>query len=175
MQVYIVRHTSVDVPFGICYGQTDVPVREASFVQEAEVVKKNLAALAFDAVFTSPLTRAVRLAAHCGYPDAQRDERLKELNFGEWEWTFIYENDSPEVLYWFSHQVQARCPGGESFLDMQARLKDFIEEQRPRYERICLFAHGGIHLCAKMLHGVTFQNDVFMHLPPYGSVVRYDF
>lgn len=175
MEVYIVRHTSVDVPPAICYGQTDVPVREDSFLQEAEAVKETLAALTFEAVFTSPLTRCVRLATHCGYLDARRDARLKELDFGEWEWTFIYENPSPEVHYWFNHQVEARTPGGESFLDMQARLSAFIEEQRPHYQRICLFAHGGIHLCAQLLRGVKFDNDLFMHLPPYGSVVKYDF
>ena len=159
MEVYIVRHTSVDVPPAICYGQTDVPVREDSFLQEAEAVKETLATLTFEAVFT----------------DARRDARLKELDFGEWEWTFIYENPSPEVHYWFNHQVEARTPGGESFLDMQARLSAFIEEQRPHYQRICLFAHGGIHLCAQLLRGVKFDNDLFMHLPPYGSVVKYDF
>jgi len=25
------------------------------------------------------------------------------------------------------------------------------------------------------LRGVKFDNDLFMHLPPYGSVVKYDF
>lgn len=175
MEVYIVRHTSVDVPYQICYGQTDVPVREASFEQEAEAVKERLASLTFEAVFTSPFTRCVRLASYCGYPDARRDDRLKELYFGEWEWTFIYENHSPEVRYWFTHQVEARTPGGESFLDMQARLSAFIEEQRAHYQRICLFAHGGIDLCARMLRGVTFDNDVFSYLPAYGSVAKYDF
>ena len=82
MKVYIVRHTSVDVPYDIFYGQTDVPVRENSFVEEATRVKEKIAPLSFDAVFTSPLTRCVRLATFCGYGDAMRDERLKELNFG---------------------------------------------------------------------------------------------
>ena len=26
MVVYLIRHTSVDVPQGVCYGQTDVPL-----------------------------------------------------------------------------------------------------------------------------------------------------
>ena len=41
MKVYLVRHTSVDVAPGTCYGQTDVPLR-ASFQEEAEVCKKAL-------------------------------------------------------------------------------------------------------------------------------------
>ena len=34
MEVILIRHTSVDVPVGICYGQTDVPLKE-SFEEEA--------------------------------------------------------------------------------------------------------------------------------------------
>ena len=33
MEVIFIRHTSVDVPPGVCYGQTDVPLRH-SFEQE---------------------------------------------------------------------------------------------------------------------------------------------
>ena len=41
MEIYLVRHTSVDVPAGYAYGQTDVPLRP-SFEDEAEAVKKTL-------------------------------------------------------------------------------------------------------------------------------------
>ena len=29
MEVIFIRHTSVDVPPGVCYGQTDVPLRNS--------------------------------------------------------------------------------------------------------------------------------------------------
>ena len=41
MEVIFIRHTSVDVPLGVCYGQTDVPLRN-SFEQEAAVTSGNL-------------------------------------------------------------------------------------------------------------------------------------
>ena len=34
MVVYLIRHTSVDVPQGVCYGQTDVPLKP-TFEEEA--------------------------------------------------------------------------------------------------------------------------------------------
>ena len=40
MRVTLVRHTSVDVPQGTCYGHTDVPVK-TSFPEEAALVKSN--------------------------------------------------------------------------------------------------------------------------------------
>lgn len=85
MEVILIRHTSVDVPPGVCYGQTDVPLKP-TFEQEAAVTQENLKAfLPFDHVYTSPLTRCVRLATYCGYPDAERDKRIMEINFGSWE------------------------------------------------------------------------------------------
>ena len=47
MEIYLVRHTSVDVPAGYAYGQTDVPLRP-SFEDEAEAVKKTLSGHIFD-------------------------------------------------------------------------------------------------------------------------------
>ena len=89
MEVTFIRHTSVDVPPGVCYGQSDVPLRD-SFEQEAAITSENLKAYRpqgrdFDHVYTSPLSRCVRLATYCGYPDAERDKRIMEINFGDWE------------------------------------------------------------------------------------------
>ena len=84
MDIYLIRHTSVDVPAGTCYGQTDVPLKP-SFEAEAATVKKELDRYAFDAVYTSPLSRCTRLAAYCGYPEALRDDRLKEIHMGDWK------------------------------------------------------------------------------------------
>ena len=51
MEIYLVRHTSVDIPAGYAYGQTDVPLRP-SFEDEAEAVKKNLSGHTFDKVWS---------------------------------------------------------------------------------------------------------------------------
>ena len=88
MDVFLIRHTSVDVPAGTCYGHTDVALCP-TFPEEAARVKQQLDAHTFDAVYTSPLSRCTRLAAYCGYPDALRDDRLKEMNMGAWEMQFF--------------------------------------------------------------------------------------
>ena len=66
MEITLIRHTAVDVPPGVCYGQTDVPLKD-SFEQEAAATLERLKASmpeggTFDHVYTSPLTRCVRLA-----------------------------------------------------------------------------------------------------------------
>ncbi len=84
MDVFLIRHTSVDVPKGFCYGATDVALTD-SFTTEAEAVRKRLQGVTFDEVFTSPLSRAVRLAAYCGYGDALVDDTVTELDLGDEE------------------------------------------------------------------------------------------
>lgn len=56
MVIYLMRHTAVDVPQGVCYGQTDVPLKP-TFETEATQTAANLQGLSFDKVYTSPLTR----------------------------------------------------------------------------------------------------------------------
>ena len=41
MNIYLIRHTSVDVPKGLCYGQSDVPLRP-TFEIEAAVTKAKI-------------------------------------------------------------------------------------------------------------------------------------
>ena len=73
MEVVLIRHTSVAVPKGTCYGQTDVPVAD-TFEQEAAATRAVLGRYGqFDAVFSSPLTRARLLAAACGYEQPVRE------------------------------------------------------------------------------------------------------
>ena len=84
MEVILIRHTSVAVPRGTCYGWSDVDVSE-SFEQEAAMTKKKLEGMVFDHVFSSPLRRARKLAAYCGYDNPTLDDRLKEMNMGDWE------------------------------------------------------------------------------------------
>lgn len=66
MRLVLIRHTSVAVPRGICYGQTDVPLAD-SFPDEATMVKQRLSRYHFDCVYSSPLSRCVKLARFCGY------------------------------------------------------------------------------------------------------------
>lgn len=79
MKIVLIRHTSVDVAQGVCYGHTDVALAP-TFAEEARAVADKLRGYKFDRVYTSPLSRCVKLAEACGYPDAIRDRRLKEID-----------------------------------------------------------------------------------------------
>ena len=193
MEVYLVRHTSVDVPRGICYGQSDVPVRD-TFPQEAAAVKAKLqhlvekgflpdsapvehssavAPLHFDAVYTSPLGRCTKLAQFCGYGDAPREQRIKEMNFGDWEMQDYSAIKDPHLQVWFNDWVNVRTSGGESFADQLHRVGEFLQELKDSgKETVLLFCHGGVLACAKVLGGKIGVREAFSTLDDYGSIIK---
>lgn len=175
MNVYLVRHTSVDVPRSICYGQSDVPLK-ATFPQEAAVVKEklqNLAPIHFDAVYTSPLSRCTRLAEFCGYATALREPRILEMNFGNWEMQDYNSIEDPHLQVWFNDWVNVRTSGGESFKDQLHRVGEFLQELKDAgKENVLLFCHGGVLACAKVLQGRIDIKDAFSKLDDYGSIIQ---
>lgn len=173
MEIYLIRHTSVDVPAGYAYGQTDVPLKP-TFEEEAEEVKKGLNDHTFDKVWTSPLTRCVRLANYCGFPEAEREDRIKEVNFGEWEMKSWNELSSdPRSEAWFKDWVNNPTPNGESLQDQYDRVSDFLNELRKSgLQKVCLFAHGGVLTCARVYAGEYPLQDAFKNVPSYGAIVK---
>lgn len=172
MEITFIRHTSVDVPQGVCYGQTDVPLKE-SFREEAARTAEQLKEDTFDAVFVSPLTRCTRLAEYCGYKNAIRDERIMELNFGEWEMQKFDEICDPRLQEWYNDYYHVAATGGESFMMQLQRVSEFLDEVRSKgYERIAVFAHGGVLLCAQIYAGTLTKEEAFGALTPYGGIVR---
>lgn len=173
MKVTLIRHTSVDVPQGTCYGQTDVPVK-ASFPEEAELVKTNLSAYTpFDKVYCSPLTRAVQLATYCGYPDAQRDKRLLELNMGDWEMKNYDDIIDAYAQHWYKDYMHLPTPNGESFEMQLHRVSEFLDELRQQpYQNVAIFAHGGILIAAQVYAGLVPFEEGFKALVPYGGIVQ---
>lgn len=176
MNIYLIRHTSVDVPAGYAYGQTDVLLRP-SFEEEAEKVKESLSGLTFDKVWCSPLTRCVRLASHCGYPDAVREDRVKELNFGEWEmksWEDL--SSDPRSEAWFADWINIRTPNGESLKDQYDRVSSFLDEIRKSgMQDVCIFAHGGVLTCARVYAGEYGIEEAFKNVPSYGELIKLSF
>lgn len=175
--ITFIRHTSVDVPRGVCYGRTDVPLA-SSFAEEAEAVRQRLQPTQFDSVFTSPLSRAVRLAAYCGYPHATKEARLLELDFGEWEmrdYDTLYHSDH-RFAYWCEHYCNTATPHGESVEDQARRLAEFLSDLQARStdnvdRHYAAFCHGGILAIALANSQCKPLHQAFENVPPYGSVV----
>lgn len=175
MKITLIRHTSVDVPKGTCYGQTDVPLRD-TFTEEAAITAGNINHETFDKVFVSPLSRCVRLADYCGYSDAIRDNRIMELNFGEWEMQHFEHITDPVIQEWFANFLHVPPTGGESFMMQFERVSRFLDElQGSNYDHVAAFTHGGVILCAQVYAGLIKFEEAFDRVTPYGGIVELQF
>jgi alpha-ribazole phosphatase len=170
MKIYLVRHTSVAVPKGVCYGQTDVPL-STSFEEEALIVKEKLAAIHPNAVFTSPLNRCLWLACFCGFDNAMQDNRLKELHFGDWEnrpW------DEIDMSVWAADWINPPAPSGESFMRMYERVAAFFDQlSRDAHNTVIIFTHGGVINCARIYFQQTDIPHAFAWTPANGEIVEF--
>lgn len=113
MKITLIRHTRVAVETGICYGWSDVGVAP-SFETEASRVKENISNEQFDIVYSSPLSRCRKLAAFCGFHEPILDDRLKELNFGEWEMKKWDDLTDPRLELWYKDWIHLPAEEGKA-------------------------------------------------------------
>jgi alpha-ribazole phosphatase len=175
MELILIRHTAVAVPFGTCYGQSDVQLKN-SFEEEAEIVKSKLKEYNIGNVYTSPLSRCTRLADYCGYNDAERDDRLKEMFMGDWEMQMFNDINDPQLLKWGENYYYERTTNGESFEDMFKRVSSFLDEIKEKEKNInkktAIFAHGGVLLSAQLYSGNVKIEGIYSDLTPYGGIIE---
>ncbi|WP_437620473.1 histidine phosphatase family protein [Sorangium sp. So ce1151] len=125
------RHAPVPLA-GVCYGRLDVAA-ELSAEAVATTIERALGDLGLRprAIWSSPLSRcagpAAELAARLGVPHAV-DERLLEIAYGAWEgraWSDIERDDPIAYAAWLDGWERAGPPGGESALEVEARVRSF--------------------------------------------------
>jgi probable phosphoglycerate mutase len=120
-------------------GRTDVPLTEEGRVQ-AELLATSLAGIAFERVYTSPLSRAADTCRLAGLGEAceVRDELL-EWDYGDYEGRTTAEirEERPDWLLW-----RDGCPAGESAAEVGARVDRLLAELDGVAGAVALFAHG---------------------------------
>jgi alpha-ribazole phosphatase len=175
MEVYLVRHTETVCEKGICYGQSDVGIREP---YEA-IFESILNQLPQDAIlYSSPLQRCAILAKHIlentQIDSIIEDSRLMEMNFGDWElekWDAIPQ----EILNpWMEDFVNVCVPNGESFVDLHDRVLDFLDKELTEEIKkpVIIVAHAGVirsFLCK--INDVSLK-DAFQNKVNYGDVIK---
>lgn len=132
LELILVRHGETDSnKRGTYSGWTDTPLNEKGLVQASETARK-LEGVKFDAVYCSPLTRAVQTAeiitaGQCGIRTA---EPLKEHNFGIWEdmtHAGILEKYPEQAAAWEKDWMNYVIEGGESAMQSYKRISGFID------------------------------------------------
>jgi len=152
LSVYLLRHgeTSYNADGNRYCGRTDIELT-AKGVKQAEMIKSQLAEIKIDAVYSSPLIRAKHTAQLATGRDVIPDERLIEVDFGDWENKtkdeFIIEN--PDLWYkWMMDPGNTRAGGtGENGNAVVKRVNDFYDEMLTKHPdgTIVVVGHNGIN------------------------------
>ncbi|AOW11107.1 alpha-ribazole phosphatase [Flavobacterium gilvum] len=175
MEVYLVRHTETVCEKGICYGQSDVGIREPYDA----IFESILSQLPQEAVlYSSPLQRCTILARHIQknskIESIIEDSRLMEMHFGDWElksWDAIPR----EVLDpWMEDFVNVNVPNGESFVELDFRVREFLDNKlsKKHTKPVIIVAHSGVIrsiLCK--INNLPLQ-EAFTTQLDYGVVIK---
>ena len=145
MKLFFLRHTSLNVEIDVFYGQTDLDVSD-NFEEEVELIKKKILDFNIDTgsikVYSSPLKRCVKLTNRL--TDTYIiDERIKEMNLGDWEMKKMSSISKKEKLEWENNLLSFKIPNGESNDEFLKRLKSFLEDIFKVNEDALIVCHAG--------------------------------
>ncbi len=148
MKIYLTRHGQTDYnKKRMMQGRSDIPLNEVGIAQATER-RKQLGDIKFDAVYASPLKRAVKTASIIGNVSEDEiitDERIIEANFGKYELKNYYATGIPMMAYWSLPEIFPAPKGVETIKEMIDRTASFIEElEKKDYETVLVACHGGI-------------------------------
>jgi alpha-ribazole phosphatase len=109
---------------------------------DARALARRVVSYEVEAVYASPLPRAVRTAEAIGLP-VQVDERLREIDFGDVEG--LRFDELPPTLQdeLLASPTSVRFPGGETYGELRARVVEALAEITARHERVAVVSHAG--------------------------------
>lgn len=148
----LIRHPRPDAKAGgyahRCYGALDIPVDEEDVQIAAERLALLLSAHSPALLMTSPMQRcrglANALARTLHWPPPSADDRLREINFGDWEgmaWADIPRND---LDAWAADVLGYTPPNGESVEELQRRVLSWYAEFRDAPMPVIAITHAGV-------------------------------
>ena len=146
---YFVHGTTTDNQEKISSGWKDVGLSEKGVKQSIDL-RNQTAGKQFDVVFCSDLKRAVN-SAELTWKDKIpiiQDKRLRECNYGD-----LNGKNSEIVEPLQEKNITTRFPNGESYEDVKARIKDFLDFLKKNYDgkSIAIVAHKAPQLALEVL------------------------
>lgn len=161
--IILLRHTSLDIEPETFYGQSDVNVSK-DFQKEVFLIKEKMKKLKINdlkpLVFSSPLKRCKKLALEI-FSNFKIDDRLKELNFGDWEMLKLNEIPRKEIEEWRKNLMYFKIPNGESNKLFYNRVKDFCDEFATLKHDLFIICHAGtINCIISYLANIPFEKLV---------------
>lgn len=161
-RLYIIRHGQTDSNVRSTYlGHTDIELNSVG-LEQAQLLAERLSDIHFDALYTSPLIRAVQTAEAIAKKQKNlfmtMNYGLIERDFGIWDnltYDEIVSKSPAESREWFSNWVDYEIPDGESARTVHNRVGktlDKIIENNPD-KNVLIVSHLGVirHMIAYLL------------------------
>lgn len=172
MEIYLIRHTKIIYPPNTCYGQSNLEVAD-SFEEEFNAIKNKLPDLSKFKFYSSPLKRCTKLASKLSSQNFSTDDRLKELNFGNWELKSWDQIDRATFDQWKQDYVNFKIPNGESLFQLSERSSKFFDyiKNQPD-ESIAIITHAGVikTIVAHLLE-MPLTKTVYINID-YGGITK---
>jgi broad specificity phosphatase PhoE len=141
--IYLVRHGQTDwVLFRKFNGVTDTFLNQTGIAQ-SKLQAENLKNVNFDACFCSPKTRARQTCEIIYQGPVVFDDRLAEINAGEFEGT---DETDVKAMQRVFQAIMSGDKGTESFQVFMKRVCDFCDMVTQNYEgkNVLIITHGVI-------------------------------
>ena len=144
----LIRHGETDMVGTRLSGRMEGVHLNATGRAQAEQLPSRLEQVEIGAVYASPLERAAETAAPLGRAkglEVHVSEALAELDYGEWTGRSFQDLESDAKWRLFnSYRSGARVPGGESMLEVQARMVRALETITAAHpdQRVAIVSHG---------------------------------
>jgi len=173
MEIYLIRHSPVNNPQKLCYGQSDIELTEDWEEHFAALHKKLYPHLLNAMFYSSPYERCTKLAAFLSGDNFQPDVRLSEMHFGDWEKCAWNDTDQSILSAWMADFVNYQVPGGESFAQMHHRCTQFWDELLALpADRVFIVTHAGV-IRSLLAYVLNIPLDKIFQLEvDYGSVTK---
>jgi len=161
--IYLVRHGESTLNIKkVYYGWTDCDLSEDG-IKQANDVEKIMEKINYEYIISSPLKRALNTAQIINSEkelinsnkklisnkEIIIDNRLKEINFGDWEnktYKQLQSLNSDIFNKWCNDWKNTSPPQGESFIDLYKRVVEFTNHliHNHKDENVLIVAHQGV-------------------------------
>lgn len=141
MEIHLIRHTAVENPDNLCYGFAEMSLRK-DCNDDFKLIQIDKD---FDLVISSPSQRCQSLAKYFQL-NYETDERIREMNFGDWELKQWSEIPEEEINPWYEDFITVKAKNGENLLEMQTRVSEFWNEliSKKNINKVLIATHAGV-------------------------------
>lgn len=146
--LYFVHGTTTDNQDKLCSGWSDAMLNDLGREQAINLGNVSRERKdAFDIMFTSDLKRAIE-SSKLAFPDVEKitDKRLRECNYGDLD-------GKHKSLVIYEEHVEDKFPNGESLIDVENRMREFVEFLKENYDgkTVGIVAHRAPQLALEVI------------------------